>query len=86
MTKNNTTSYLDLSPLYGANQLAQDQVRNKKLGRGLLYPDCFSEERLEFLPPAVSALLCIFNRNHNVCAAFFACAVYEIGGLTARAD
>jgi len=65
-TKNNTSSYLDLSPLYGNNQTQQDQVRNKSLGRGLLYPDTFSEERLSFFPPAASALLCLFNRNHNV--------------------
>lgn len=66
-TKNNTSSYLDLSPLYGVNQATQDQVRDKEQGRGLLYPDTFSEERLGFLPPAASALLVIFCRNHNVC-------------------
>lgn len=66
--KNNTTSYLDLSPLYGYNQFTQDQVRNKSLGRGLLYPDTYSEERLGFVPPAASALLVIFSRNHNVCS------------------
>lgn len=65
-TKNNTSSYLDLSPLYGINQVTQDQVRYKELGRGLLYPDTFSEERLGFLPAAASALLVLFSRNHNV--------------------
>ncbi|TFK61199.1 heme peroxidase [Pluteus cervinus] len=65
---NNTSSYLDLSPLYGYNQAAQDQVRDKESGRGLLYPDTFSEERLLFLPPTASALLVILSRNHNYVA------------------
>ncbi|KAF9039702.1 heme peroxidase [Hymenopellis radicata] len=65
---NATSSYLDLSPLYGINQATQDLVRNKGEGRGLLYPDTFSEERLIFLPPAASALLVILNRNHNYVA------------------
>ncbi|KAF7300907.1 Heme peroxidase [Mycena kentingensis (nom. inval.)] len=63
---NTTSSYLDLSPLYGVDQAAQDQVRNKEAGRGLLYPDTFSEDRLSFLPPAASAILVLFSRNHNV--------------------
>ncbi|RDB14949.1 Psi-producing oxygenase A [Hypsizygus marmoreus] len=65
---NNASSYLDLSPVYGDNQAAQDKVRNKALGRGLLYPDTFSEERLLFLPPATSVLLVVFSRNHNYIA------------------
>ncbi|KAK0466057.1 heme peroxidase [Desarmillaria tabescens] len=67
-TRNNTSSYLDLSPLYGYNQATQDQVRDKTKGRGLLYPDTFSEERLIFTPSAASALLVIFSRNHNYIA------------------
>ncbi|SJL08734.1 related to Psi-producing oxygenase A [Armillaria ostoyae] len=67
-TRNNTSSYLDLSPLYGYSQATQDQVRDKEKGRGLLYPDTFSEERLIFIPPAASALLVIFSRNHNYIA------------------
>ncbi|KAJ6512310.1 heme peroxidase [Mycena vulgaris] len=65
---NATSSYLDLSLLYGINQATQDLVRDKAPGRGLLYPDTFSEERLTFLPPAASALLVILNRNHNYIA------------------
>ncbi|KAI3616961.1 heme peroxidase [Moniliophthora roreri] len=65
---NDTSSYLDLSPLYGINQETVDAVRNKDLGRGLLYPDTFSEERLLFLPPCASALLVILSRNHNYIA------------------
>ncbi|KAK0439191.1 heme peroxidase [Armillaria borealis] len=67
-TRNNTSSYLDLSPLYGYSQATQDQVRDREKGRGLLYPDTFSEERLIFIPPAASALLVIFSRNHNYIA------------------
>ncbi|KAG5723914.1 Psi-producing oxygenase C [Termitomyces sp. T112] len=65
---NNASSYLDLSPLYGDNQAAQDKVRDKVSGRGLLFPDTFSEDRLLFLPPATSVLLVIFSRNHNYIA------------------
>ncbi|KAJ6481195.1 heme peroxidase [Mycena vulgaris] len=62
---NTTSSYLDLSPLYGHDQASQDLVRMKSLGRGLLHPDAFAEDRLVFLPPAASALLVILSRNHN---------------------
>ena len=65
-TKNNTSSYLDLSILYGTNQKEQDAVRDKDQGRGLLYPDAFSEDRLIFVPPPSTALLVLFSRNHNV--------------------
>ncbi|KAF8210021.1 heme peroxidase [Mycena galopus ATCC 62051] len=65
---NMTSSYLDLSPLYGTNQQTQNLVRNKRRGRGLLHPDTFAEERLVLIPPAVSALLVLFNRNHNYIA------------------
>lgn len=68
MTINQASSYLDLSPLYGDNQAAQDKVRDKAAGRGLLFPDTFSEERLLFSPPATSALLVLFSRNHNYIA------------------
>ena len=49
------------------DQAAQDQVRDKAAGRGLLYPDTFSEERLLFLPAATSVLIVLFSLNHNVC-------------------
>jgi len=68
MNFNNASSYLDLSPLYGDNQAAQDLVRDKVSGRGILYPDTFSEERLTLLPPAASVLLVLFSRNHNYIA------------------
>ena len=63
-------TYIDLfSARFKANtadQAAQDLVRDKVSGRGLLYPDTFSEERLTFLPPTASVLLVLFSRNHNV--------------------
>ena len=62
---NETSSYVDLAPLYGCNQEAQDKIRVRD-GRGLLYPDTFSEDRLMLLPPAVCVLLVLFSRNHNV--------------------
>jgi len=58
-----TSSYLDLSPLYGSNQAEQDQMRTMVDGK--IKPDCFSESRLLFFPPGVGALLIMFNRFHN---------------------
>ncbi|KAF1916773.1 heme peroxidase [Ampelomyces quisqualis] len=58
-----TSSYLDLSPLYGSNQYEQDQMRTKVDGK--IKPDCFSEVRLLFFPPGVGAMLIMFNRFHN---------------------
>ncbi|KAJ6515136.1 linoleate diol synthase [Mycena vitilis] len=70
---NETSSYVDLSPLYGSNQAEQDRVRNKD-GRGMLYPDVFAEDRLLLLPPAVCVLLVLFSRNHN----YIAKKIFEI--------
>ncbi|KAF2749194.1 heme peroxidase [Sporormia fimetaria CBS 119925] len=58
-----TSSYLDLSPLYGSNQKEQDLMRTKSDGK--IKPDCFSEARLLFFPPGVGVLLIMFNRFHN---------------------
>ncbi|KAJ7915743.1 heme peroxidase [Mycena leptocephala] len=55
-TINATSSYLDLSILYGNSQKEQDSVRNKD-GRGRLYEDVFADSRLLWMPPAVGALL-----------------------------
>ncbi len=80
--RNEASSYLDLSPLYGDSMYSflftfksliffkddddLEKVRDKSKGRGLLYPDTFSEERLIFMPPAACVLLILFSRNHNV--------------------
>lgn len=62
-TINEANGYLDLSPLYGHNQEMQDSVRTRKMG--MLYPDTVAEDRLFLMPPSVTALLTVFNRNHN---------------------
>ncbi|KAG8780137.1 hypothetical protein FRC12_023407 [Ceratobasidium sp. 428] len=61
---NDTSSYLDLSPLYGHDLAAQMKVRRND-GTGRLYEDVFAENRLLLMPPSVSALLVMFSRNHN---------------------
>ncbi|GAA5822485.1 hypothetical protein JCM11251_006354 [Rhodosporidiobolus azoricus] len=60
---NEASSYLDLSPLYGNNEDEQKTVRSFEQGK--LFADVIASNRLFFMPPAVVALLCIFNRNHN---------------------
>ena len=58
-----TSSYLDLSTLYGDTQEDQDQIRTFKDGK--LKPDCFSEARLLGFPPGCGVLLIMLNRFHN---------------------
>ncbi|GBF61841.1 psi-producing oxygenase A [Trichophyton mentagrophytes] len=62
-TISKTSSYLDLSPLYGSNQAEQDSVRAFKDGK--LKPDSFAERRIHGLPPGSGLLLVMFNRFHN---------------------
>jgi linoleate 10R-lipoxygenase len=64
-TKNDTTSYLDLSILYGKSQEEQDLVRRKD-GTGRLWDDVFADRRLLLMPPASCALLVLLSRHHNV--------------------
>jgi linoleate 10R-lipoxygenase len=72
-TTNAASSYLDLSPLYGSSQEAVNSVR-KHDGTGKLHEDVFADPRLLNMPPAVCALLVIFNRNHNVSLHILHCA------------
>jgi hypothetical protein len=58
-----TSSYLDLAPLYGSNQEEQDLMRTFKDGK--IKPDCFSEKRILGFPPGVGVLLIFFNRFHG---------------------
>lgn len=58
-----TSSYLDLSTLYGDTQEDQDQIRTFKDGK--LKPDCFSEQRLLGFPPGCGVMLIMLNRFHN---------------------
>ncbi|KAI9824597.1 MAG: hypothetical protein M1832_001687 [Thelocarpon impressellum] len=58
-----TSSYLDLAPLYGSDEDDQKTIRLFKDGK--IKPDCFCEKRLLGFPPGVSCLLIMFNRFHN---------------------
>ncbi|RCH95227.1 hypothetical protein CU098_009148, partial [Rhizopus stolonifer] len=64
--RNLTTSYIDLSPLYGFNQENQESVREMK--DGLLKPDQWFDKRLVIQPAGVASLLVMFSRNHNYIA------------------
>ncbi|KAF8892869.1 heme peroxidase [Infundibulicybe gibba] len=63
---NETSPYLDLSALYGANE---DEWRSIRVndGSGMLQPDMFYERR-SHLTPTTRALLVIWSRNHNYIA------------------
>ena len=63
---NLTSSYLDLSPLYGRNLIEQKSMRQFK--DGLIKVDCISLKRVSLLPPGVGVLLIMFNRFHNYVA------------------
>lgn len=56
--------FLNFSPLYGEPR-QRANIRQID-GRGMLRPDTFAENRTAHLQPAVSALLIVWNRNHNV--------------------
>ncbi|KAF2969292.1 hypothetical protein GQX73_g4248 [Xylaria multiplex] len=79
ITKNKTSSFLDLSPLYGSNQEMQDSVRTFK--DGMMKPDTFADKRLLGQPPGVSVILVMFNRFHNYVAQNLA-AINEGGRFT----
>ncbi|KAF2628738.1 heme peroxidase [Macroventuria anomochaeta] len=74
-----TSSYLDLSPLYGCNQEAQDSVRTMIDGK--LKTDTFTEIRFINRPPHFAALLICFCRFHNSIATQLA-AINENGRFT----
>jgi hypothetical protein len=60
---NETSSYVDLSTLYGNTEKEQKRVRTYENGR--LFPDSVASERIMMMPPGVIALLMMFSRNHN---------------------
>lgn len=62
-TISDTSSYLDLAPLYGSSIEDQHAVRTMRDGK--LKPDCFSDARILGFPPGVGLLLVFFNRFHN---------------------
>ncbi|KAH6966960.1 heme peroxidase [Fusarium venenatum] len=61
--QNDSSSYLDLAPLYGSTEKDRDSIRTFKDGQ--LKPDCFADKRLIGNPPGVPILLIMFNRFHN---------------------
>lgn len=63
-----SSSYLDLSPLYGYTMEMQRKIRDDKYKLGLLKPDTFAEDRLLRQPPGVCIMLVMYNRYHNYAA------------------
>ncbi|KAF2157104.1 heme peroxidase [Myriangium duriaei CBS 260.36] len=61
---NETSSYVDLSTLYGNTEKEQKRVRT--YNNGTIYPDSIASERIMMMPPGVVALLVLFSRNHNL--------------------
>ncbi|KAF2644444.1 heme peroxidase [Massarina eburnea CBS 473.64] len=60
---NETSSYVDLSTLYGNTEKEQPRVRTYE--NGLIYPDSIASDRIMMMPPGVIAVLLMFSRNHN---------------------
>lgn len=60
---NETSSYVDLSTLYGNTEKEQPRVRTYH--NGLIYPDSIASERIMMMPPGVVAVVLMFSRNHN---------------------
>lgn len=60
---NETSSYVDLSTLYG--NTGKEQVRVRTYKNGLIYPDSVASDRIMMMPPGVIAVLMMFSRNHN---------------------
>lgn len=82
-TISQTSSYLDLSILYGDVQEDQDHMRTFQHGR--IKPDCFSESRLLAFPPACGVMLIMLNRFHNYVVEQLA-AINEHGRFTPPSD
>lgn len=60
---NETSSYVDLSTLYGNTDKEQKRVRTYQ--NGTIFPDSIASERIMMMPPGVIAVLLMFSRNHN---------------------
>ena len=63
---NETSSYVDLSTLYGNTDNEQQRVRTYK--NGMIFPDSIASERIMMMPPGVVCVLLMFSRNHNLIA------------------
>jgi Animal haem peroxidase len=60
---NETSSYVDLSTLYGNTE--KEQVRVRTYQNGTIFPDSVASERIMMMPPGVVAVIIMFSRNHN---------------------
>jgi hypothetical protein len=60
---NETSSYVDLSTLYGNTGVEQKRVRTYQ--NGTIFPDSVASERIMMMPPGVVTVLLMFSRNHN---------------------
>jgi hypothetical protein len=60
---NETSSYVDLSTLYGNTEKEQKRVRTYQ--DGTIFPDSIASDRIMMMPPGVIAVLLMFSRNHN---------------------
>ncbi|EJU01027.1 linoleate diol synthase [Dacryopinax primogenitus] len=68
---NDTSSYIDLSPLYGngvSKMKAPPEALRRFDGTGRLHEDVFGDARLLFMPPTTAVLLVLLCRNHNYIA------------------
>ena len=63
---NETSSYVDLSTLYGNTGKEQATVRTNQ--NGTIHPDSIASDRIMLMPPGVIAVLIMFSRNHNAIA------------------
>ncbi len=63
---NETSSYVDLSTIYGNTGVEQKRVRTYQ--NGLIFPDSIASERIMMMPPGVVAVALLFSRNHNTIA------------------
>ncbi|KAF5026379.1 hypothetical protein F66182_1507 [Fusarium sp. NRRL 66182] len=66
MNKSDTSSYLDLAPLYGSS--LKDQLEVRTMREGKLKPDTFHEKRLLGQPAGVNVMLVLYSRFHNYAA------------------
>lgn len=60
---NETSSYVDLSTVYGNTEKEQKFVRTYH--NGLIHPDAIASDRVMMMPPGVVAVAIMFSRNHN---------------------
>lgn len=60
---NETSSYVDLSTLYGNTE--KEQVRVRTYQNGTIFPDSIASDRIMMMPPGVVAVMLMFSRNHN---------------------